>query len=131
MIALFISAIRSKSWKYLKLTPRSTLVSLRFLKKLQLGLSENASPLSSVLTSRGNYTLFVPTNEALKAFIHDKLEVNSIDELTDEQKKTIAYNCIIDNGDQSAYELSDFPANGTTFNIATLDDRLFIIYSEE
>ena len=39
------------------------------------------------------------------------------------QKKTIAYNCIIDNGDQSAYELSDFPANGTTFNIATLDDR--------
>ena len=96
---------------------------IKIFKEVKLGLSENASPLSSVLTSRGNYTLFVPTNEALKAFIHDKLEVNSIDELTDEQKKTIAYNCIIDNGDQSAYELSDFPANGTTFNIATLDDR--------
>ena len=96
---------------------------IKIFKEVKLGLSENASPLSSVLTSRGNYTLFVPTNEALNAFIHDKLEVNSIDELTDEQKKTIAYNCIIDNGDQSAYELSDFPANGTTFNIATLDDR--------
>lgn len=96
---------------------------IKIFKEVKLGLSENASPLSSVLTSRGNYTLFVPTNEALNTFIHDKLEVNSIDELTDEQKKTIAYNCIIDNGDQSAYELSDFPANGTTFNIATLDDR--------
>ena len=63
---------------------------IKIFKEVKLGLSENASPLSSVLTSRGNYTLFVPTNEALKAFIHDKLEVNSIDELTDEQKKQFA-----------------------------------------
>lgn len=96
---------------------------IKIFSEVKLGLSENASPLSSVLASRGNYTLFVPTNEALNTFIHDQLEVNSIDELTDEQKKIIAYNCIIDNGDQSAYELSDFPANGTTFNTSTLDDR--------
>ena len=49
---------------------------IKIFKEVKLGLSENASPLSSVLTSRGNYTLFVPTNEALNTFIHDKLEVS-------------------------------------------------------
>lgn len=96
---------------------------IKLFSEVKLGLNENASTLSSVLSSRGNYTLFVPTNEALNTFIHNELELNSIDELTPEQKKIIAYNCIIDNGSQSAYELSDFPANGTSFGIATLDDR--------
>lgn len=96
---------------------------LKLFNEVKLGLSSNASTLSSVLSSRGNYTVFIPTNEALNTFLHEKLGINSIDELTPLQKKTIAYNCIIDNGDQSAYELSDFSANNSTFNKATLDDR--------
>lgn len=96
---------------------------IKIFGEVKLGLSENASTLTSVLSSRGNYTIFVPTNEALNNFIHNNLKLNSIDDLTDLQKKTIAYNCIIDNGSQSAYELSDFPSNNATFNISTLDDR--------
>lgn len=96
---------------------------IKILSDVKLGTSDNASKLISVLSSRGNYTVFAPTNEAFKTFLHDKLKLNSINELSDEQKKMIAYNCVIDNGDNAAYELADFPANGTTFGFATLDDR--------
>ena len=91
--------------------------------EVKLGLSDNASPISRVLTTRGNYTVFAPTNEALATFLREEMHVGSISELSAEQKKMIATNCIIDNGSQPAYETADFPTNGSAFSLSTLDDR--------
>ncbi len=96
---------------------------LQLFSEVKLGVSDNASTLRSVLSARGNYTVIVPTNEALRKFIKEEFGVSSLDSVPYDRKKVLAYNCIIDNGSSSAYELADFPSNGTTFVLATLDDR--------
>lgn len=97
----------------------SDLISI--LERVRLGKSDDASTLSSVLTARGNYTLFAPNNEALEYYM-DSIGVAGVDELTYEQAELIAYSCIIDNGDESAYEAADFPATGT-FTLPNLSQR--------
>ena len=91
-------------------------------KRVKLGRSENASSIYSVLSARGNYTVFVPDNVAVEKYLKS-LGLTSIDELTDEQAELIAFSCVIDNGDQEAYQSTDFPA-AATFNLSNLYDRL-------
>lgn len=109
--------------QYLESQPEEYSMILKLFSEVKLGLSDNASTIESVLKARGNYTVFAPTNEAMQTLLHDELGKQSIDEMTDLQKRMVVYNCIIDNGTESAYELSDFPSDGTTFNYATIDDR--------
>lgn len=90
--------------------------------RVRLGNDEQASSMTSVLSARGNYTVFAPSNDALKAYM-DSLGVPSVDSLTYEQAQLIANSCIIDNGEQSAYETADFPTPGT-FALSNLNDRL-------
>lgn len=99
------------------------------LDEVKLGHSEQASALSSVLSARGNYTVFAPTNAAVTEYVRELLgdsqmsvDVTTLGQLTDAQKERIALNCIIDNNDDAAYELSDFPSNGA-FAISNLNDR--------
>lgn len=80
--------------------------------RVKLGSSANASSIASVLTARGNYTVFAPNNEAV-AYYLDSLGYSSISELTDDEAQLIAYSCIIDCGEDDAYETADFPATGT------------------
>lgn len=82
-----------------------------------------ASSLTSVLSARGNYTLFAPNNEAIETYIKTNLGLSSIDELSDDQAKLIAYSCLIDNGNNAAYEEADFPTDGGTFDESNLNDR--------
>lgn len=96
---------------------------IKLLKEVKFGVLDNASSISQVLCTRGNYTMFAPTNEAISNFLRDEFHVSSIDDLTPEQKKMIASNCIIDNGTSNAYETSDFPLDGSVFSLTTLDDR--------
>lgn len=94
-------------------------------KTVRLGKKSNKGELSSVysvLSARGNYTAFVPDNTAIENYLK-KLEVNSIDELTEEQKELIVFSCVIDNGEQDAYQSIEFPNSGT-FNLSNLYDRL-------
>lgn len=93
--------------------------------EVKLGRSDNASVLTSVLSARGNYTVFAPSDAAIKAYIQEQTgNANAtISDLTDEQKQIIALNCIIDNGSSSAYELADFPSDGSTFSTSNLKDR--------
>lgn len=93
--------------------------------EVKLGLLDDCSALSSVLSARGNYTLFAPTNDAIREYVLEKTKnrTDSISALTYEQKKQIAYNCIIDCGSSSAYETAEFPADGSTFTNSTLGDR--------
>lgn len=95
---------------------------IKIFNEVKFGLSDNASQVTSVLSARGNYTVFAPTNEAIRTFLKERGK-NSIDQLTALEKRMVAYNCIIDNGSSAAYELADFSSTGGTFNNSTLDDR--------
>lgn len=91
--------------------------------RVKLGNSNNASSLTSVLSARGNYTVFAASNDAVEAYVESLTGSRDVNSLSDEQAQLVAYNCIIDNGDDDAYESSDFPASGT-FGLANLNDRL-------
>ena len=95
--------------------------------EVKLGISDNASVVSSVLSARGNYTVFAPTNDAIAAYIKEVTGEESTDlsKLTYAQKQAIALNCIIDNGDNTAYELADFPVNGNFATTNLRDRRIF------
>ena len=93
--------------------------------EVRLGRSSNASVLSSVLSARGNYTVFAPSNKAVKLHLQKVTgkEDATLADLTLEQKELIALNCIIDNGSNNAFEIADFPNDGGTFSISNLKDR--------
>lgn len=78
--------------------------------RVRLGRSSEASSLTSVLSARGNYTVFAPNNAAVRNHIKS-LGVNTPDELSYEQAELIAKSCIIDNGELSAYEEAVFPSD--------------------
>ena len=73
--------------------------------EVRLGRSSNASVLSSVLSARGNYTVFAPSNAAVKLHLQKVTgkEDATLADLTQEQKELIALNCIIDNGSNNAF----------------------------
>ena len=109
--------------------------------RVRLGSSTQASSLTSVLSARGHYTAFLPTNRALiiycdsillddetkKANRNVKWEQQthaSWTDLSDEQAELVAKSCIIDNGTENAYETADFIGNGGAFDATNLNDRL-------
>lgn len=98
--------------------------------RVRLGNSSNASSLTSVLSARGNYTVFAPTNAALRSYVYSLTGSEDISSLSDEQAQLVAYNCIIDNGDNGAYETPDFPVKGA-FALPNLNDRLLTSQQEE
>lgn len=92
--------------------------------RVRLGNKSNASTLAAVLSARGNYTVFAPTNEAMAAYVTKVLgESKNIADLSDEQAQLIAYSCVIDNGNESAYDSPLFPTKGGAFAKGDLNDR--------
>lgn len=93
--------------------------------EVRLGRSDNASVLLSVLSARGNYTVFAPTNSAIRNYVRQL--TNGADSmavaLDQEHKDLVALNCIIDNGTNNAYERADFRDDGSTFPTSNLKDR--------
>ena len=86
------------------------------------GHKEDLSSVYSVLSARGNYTAFIPDNTAIENYLKT-LQLSSIDELSEDQKELIVFSCVIDNGEQDAYQSIEFPNSGT-FNLSNLYDRL-------
>ena len=81
----------------------------KVMQRVTLGNKDNASPLSSVLAARGNYTIFAPTNEAMAKYITSLLgEGKTVNDLSLEQAQRIAYSCVIDNGTETAYDSPNF-----------------------
>lgn len=89
------------------------------------GSNYTSSSIANTLQTRGNYTCFIPTNEAVEAYVSTLTGGTSTDvtQLTEEQATNLAKNCIIDNGDNSAYESPDFPTDGS-FTISNMNDRV-------
>ena len=92
-----------------------------YVKLLQL---VNISPRSEstvfqLLSVRGNYTCFAPTNEAIALFLQDQVKAGIINEptwesftndrLKDSIMKVVVYNSIIDGGDEESYRTYSFP----------------------
>ncbi len=89
---------------------------------VKLGKTSDASSLTSVLSTRGNYTAFLPNNAAMQKYLAE-LGLATVEEMNPEQMELIANSCIIDNGDQSAYESADFPTPGS-FTMPNLKNRI-------
>ena len=90
-------------------------------KRVRLGKADGSS-IYSVLSARGNYTAFVPDNVALENYLKS-LNKTDINELEEAEAQLVAYSCVIDNGDQEAYESTEFPTSAA-FNLSNFFDRL-------
>lgn len=106
----------------------------------------SSSTLSQLLSARGNYTCFAPTNEAIKKYLEGMKEEGFISEATwdapefheldpetqtykllIQTRKTIVYNSLIDNGnDQEAYltsDISERAEQNQMLGLANMNDR--------
>ena len=95
------------------------------------------STVAQLLSARGHYTVFAPTNEAIEAYLQTVYEENPdlmsgptwddffLEHKRDSIRQVIVYNSIIDSGDQEeAFETSDFPeTDNAEFQRNNLMDR--------
>ena len=101
----------------------------------QTNVSEvSQSSLYSLLSARGHYTVFAPTNEAVYDYLQTLVETHVIDRPSwdaftsdkdlDSIRRVVAYNSIIDSKEQAAYYIADFPpANNSELPLANMNDR--------
>jgi uncharacterized surface protein with fasciclin (FAS1) repeats len=94
----------------------------------------SSSTLYQLLTARGNYTVFAPTNDAIHQYLQELYEEGLITEPTwngfedsiacDSIRRVISYSSIIDGGDYESYETTDFPQqNNGELQLGNLRDR--------
>lgn len=93
------------------------------------------STVGQLLSARGNYTVFAPTNDAIHRFLEQQVEKGLInqpswDAFTNAHKRdsvqaVVVLNSIIDSGDNDRpYETSDFPlAEGAELPLANMNER--------
>jgi hypothetical protein len=99
-----------------------------------------------LLSARGNYTVFAPTNDAIQLYLDSLVKKDIIaepswDAFTDSAKldsirKVIVYNSIIDGGDDNGYfEISTFPTTtvGTAaeIEVPNMNDRKLVVLQTE
>lgn len=104
------------------------------------------STVAQLLSARGHYTVFAPTNEAIEAYLQEVYEENPDlmsgptwndffnEHKRDSIRKVIVYNSIIDSGDDVDYfETFDFPEiDKAEFQLNNLMDRkLAVHYSKD
>ncbi len=108
---------------YLTETPQKFSLLKAVFDRVRLGDTDNASTLTNVLSARGNYTLFAPNDSAITAYLAEQ-GVQTVEELPYELARLVAYSCLIDNEDQSAYEEAEFDPDGGAFPLTNFNDRL-------
>ena len=95
--------------------------------------TRSASTVYQLLSARGHYTCFAPTNEAIELYLQELAEAGLITEpswdgfpterLRDSIARVIVYNSIIDGGDEEYYETNHFPQNNNDeFGRANMND---------
>lgn len=98
------------------------------------------STVKQLISARGHYTVFAPTNDAIQEYLDSLYKKELIDEpswdgfRSEEDKdsimKVIAYNSIIDSGDEAAdigIYVSSFPKNNEEFEKSNLNERRMTI----
>ncbi|MBR1789467.1 MAG: fasciclin domain-containing protein [Bacteroidaceae bacterium] len=92
------------------------------------------STLYQLLSARGNYTVFAPTNEAVHNYLDSLVDRGVIPEASwdaftdpvklDSIQKVIVFNSIIDGGDDVVpYQTSAFPQNNEELPMANMNER--------
>ena len=96
------------------------------LKKVRLS-PRSASTISDLLSARGNYTCFAPTNEAVQHYLDSVYQTRDYDItlIPDSMAEYIARNSIIDNGNEDAYKSTDFQIGA--LETTNMDDRYITI----
>jgi hypothetical protein len=89
--------------------------------------NKTKSSVATLLSARGNYTCFAPTNEAVKHFLdsiynHRPYDIDTIGQHTADE---IVLNCVIDNGTDDAYKSTDF--NIGAIQLPTFNDRHILL----
>mgnify|MGYP002674847342 FL=1 len=99
---------------------------LILLKKARSGMGRG-STMDHMLESRGNYTCFIPTNDAIQEFVDSVENQNNFDVnmVSDSLAQVIVFNSIIDNGDIEAYKSTDFQEG--VLQLKTMADRYIVI----
>ena len=106
---------------FLEKTPEFSSFSY-ILQKVKLS-DKSESTLSAMLSARGNYTCFAPTNEAIQIYLDSIYNTTNYDlqNIPDSTASRIAKNCIIDNDVEEAYFTRNF--SGTSLEKKTMEDR--------
>ena len=110
---------------------------VRLLGKMRVS-SFSETTLKQLLAARGHYTVFAPTNDAVQAYLDTLFRGGLIKEpswegfteqsVLDSIEHVIVFNSIIDNGDQSAYDISDFPDDEREFRMANMNNRKLRVF---
>ncbi|MBP5393314.1 MAG: fasciclin domain-containing protein [Bacteroidaceae bacterium] len=111
---------------------------VRILRQVPIS-SRSKSTVFQLLSARGNYTCFAPTNDAIALYLQDQVEAGYIEEPTWESFKTdklrdsimrvIVYNSIIDGGDYEFYMTMNFPQNNNDeFGRPNMNDLRLSVY---
>ena len=90
---------------------REDLSSFNFiLNKVKLNSNTSESTLAQLLSTRGHYTCFAPTNSAVKMYLDSLYDQENYDInlIPDSTAANIAKGCIIDNGSEDAYLTTSF-----------------------
>ena len=107
---------------------------VKLLQKVPVS-SRSKSSVYQLLSARGHYTCFAPTNEAIVLYLQDQVEEGFLTEPTWESFKSekvrdsimrvIVYNSIIDGGDEpdAFFYTSAFPKDKDDFILACLNDK--------
>lgn len=106
---------------YLEKTPQYSSYSY-ILKKAKMS-DKSKSSIHDLLSARGHYTCFAPTNEAIQLYLDSVYQTQGYDitQIPDSTAEYIAKNSIIDNENEEAYQTRDF--EGTSIENKTLADR--------
>ena len=93
---------------------------------------KSSSNIADLMTARGNYTCFVPTDEALQHYLDSVYHTTAFDitQVSDSTAEAIARDCIIDNKDNLPYRSTDF-AEGTLGTPCMNDRFISIGYSAD
>ena len=97
------------------------------------------STVFQLLSARGNFTCFAPTNKAIADYLQEQVEAGFVEEpswdsfkterLRDSIRKVVVYNSIIDGGDEEFYETYDFPpGNNYEFGRPNMNDIRLSVY---
>ncbi|MCF0198188.1 MAG: fasciclin domain-containing protein [Bacteroidaceae bacterium] len=98
----------------------------------------SASNVKQLLSARGNYTVFAPSNDAIQEYLDTLCNKGLIsspswdgfpnETVLDSIRKVIVYNSIIDGGDNiSAYQTSGFPEDTEEFPTMNMNERKLTI----
>lgn len=88
------------------------------------------STVASLLSARGNYTCFAPTDSAVSLYLDSMLiigqvETKVISEIPDSVAEAIVYNSIIENGNNEAYKTTEF-VDGA-LSLTNMNDRYITV----